>query len=113
MPSLVPPERFFRESKTLHRSTQELSLQAAELDAALTRDEAARFQQSIRGQAQVRVSGAVALAIASVFVSGGSPLRIAFAAVVTGFYLVMVLRMSAIARKQQSSRRDVIPLAIA
>jgi diguanylate cyclase (GGDEF)-like protein len=113
MPSTVPPERFFRTSKTLHRSTQELSLQVAELDAALTRDESARFQQSLAGQQRVRIAGAVALAVATVFVRSGSLQAIAYAVAIAGLYVVMALRMSHVAARSTSSRRDVIPLAIA
>ncbi|MEO5567838.1 MAG: GGDEF domain-containing protein, partial [Gemmatimonadaceae bacterium] len=113
MPSLVPPERFFRTSKTLHRSTQELSLQVAELDAALTRDESARFRQVLAGQKSARISAAIALAVAALFVRSGLLVPIAFAVAVTGFYVVIVLRMSTAAAKVDSSRRDILPLAAA
>lgn len=113
MPSTVPPERFFRHSKTLHRSTQELSLQVAELDAALTRDESARFQQSLAGQQRVRIGGAIAMAVLAVFVRGGSLQTLAFAVAVSGLYVMMVLRMSHLATRSSSSRRDAIPLAVA
>jgi len=104
---------FLRSSKTLHRSTQELTLQMAELDAALTREESSRFQQVLAGQEKVRVVGAIGLAIVSVFVRGGSLSALAITVAVTGVYLFMTLRMSTAALKQGSSRRDVIPLAIA
>jgi diguanylate cyclase (GGDEF)-like protein len=114
MASLLPPDRFFRSSKTLHRSTQELSLQMAELDAALTREESARFQQTLAAQQKVRIAGAIALAITTVFVRGGSLTTIAIAVALTGAYAFLALRMSAVALKSSSSsRRDVIPLAIA
>jgi diguanylate cyclase (GGDEF)-like protein len=114
MPSLVPPDRFFRSSKTLHRSTQELSMQVAELEAAMTRDEAARFQQALLAQQKVRVGGVVALAMLAVFIRSGGLTSIAFAVAIAGAYAFMTLRISSVALKSTSaSRRDVIPLAIA
>lgn len=114
MPATVQPDRFFRTSKTLHRSTQELSIQAAELDAALTRDECLRFRQALAIQQRVRISAAIALAVTAVFVRSGSMIAIAFAVAVTGLYVVMAMRMSAVAaRSETSSRGDIIPLAVA
>jgi diguanylate cyclase (GGDEF)-like protein len=114
MSSSVPPDRFFRESKTLHRSTQELSLQMAELDAALSREEASRFNQALAGQQKVRIAGAIALAVISVFVRGGALSAIAAAVTIGGAYLFMVVRMSGVSvHAMYASRRDMIPLAIA
>ena len=107
-------DRFFRSSKTLHRSTQELTLQMAELDAALTREEAARFHQALGAQQKVRIAGAIALAVVAVFVRAGSLGAIAFSAAAVGVYLFLVLRMgSASVRSVYATRRDVIPLAVA
>ena len=114
MPPIDPTEHFFRTSKTLHRSTQELSIQVAELDAALVRDESVRFQQALLAQQKVRVAGVLALAVAAVFLRSGSLSTIGIAAVVAGAYVFLTLRMSASAlRSSSASRRDVIPLAIA
>ena len=113
MSSSVPPG-FFRESKTLHRSTQELTLQMAELDAALTREETARFNQTLGAQQKVRITGAIALAVICVFVREGSLGTIAVGAAVVGAYLFTVLRMgSSTVQSRYASRRDMIPLAIA
>jgi diguanylate cyclase (GGDEF)-like protein len=113
MPTPVT-EKFFRSSKTIHRSTQELSLQMAELEAAMTREENARFQQALAAQQKVRISGAIALAVTAVFVRGGSLTVLAFGAAFVGIYLFVVLRMStAKVRSTYASRRDMIPLAIA
>jgi len=114
MTSSVPPERFFRESKTLHRSTQELSLQMADLDAALSREEASRFNQALAGQQKVRIVGAIALAVVSVFVRDGALGAIAAAVAIAGAYLFMVVRMGGVSvHSMYASRRDMIPLAIA
>jgi diguanylate cyclase (GGDEF)-like protein len=114
MPAPVPPDKFFRSSKSLHRSTQELSLQMAELDAVLTREEAARFHQTLGAQQKVRVAGAIALAVTAVFVRQGELGTIAIAVAMLGAYLFMVLRMgSARVQSLYASRRDIIPLAIA
>ncbi|HET9423891.1 MAG TPA: GGDEF domain-containing protein [Gemmatimonadaceae bacterium] len=114
MPSPVPPERFFRSSKTLHRSTQELSLQAMELDAALIRDESARFRQALASQQRIRISAAIALAVAAVFVRSGQMIPIGLAVAITGAYVMLVIRMSAVAAKTQfASRGDILPLAVA
>jgi hypothetical protein len=114
MPTPVPPDRLFRQSKTLHRSTQELSLAMAELEMALTREESARFQQALAAQQKVRIVGAIALAITSVFIREGLLTVIAFAVAIAGAYLFVVLRMSS-ARVQSTyaRRRDMIPLAVA
>jgi diguanylate cyclase (GGDEF)-like protein len=110
----VPPDRFFRESKTLHRSTQELSLQIAELDAALSREEASRFNHALGGQQKVRIAGAIALAVISVFVREGALGAIAAAVAIVGAYLFMVVRMGGVSvHAMYASRRDMIPLAIA
>jgi diguanylate cyclase (GGDEF)-like protein len=102
----------FRESKTLHRSTQELSLQMAELDAALTREETARFNQTLGAQQKVRIAGAIGLAVISVFVREGSLSTIAMAATIVGVYLFTVVRMgSATVHSIYATRRDMIPLA--
>jgi diguanylate cyclase (GGDEF)-like protein len=114
MTSSVPPDRFFRSSKTLHRSTQELSLQMAELDAALSREESARFHQTLGAQQRVRIASSIALAAIAVFVRGGALTAIAFAVPVVGAYLFVVLRMgSASVQSIYASRHDIIPLAIA
>jgi diguanylate cyclase (GGDEF)-like protein len=114
MSSSLPPERFSRESKSLHRSTQELSMQVAELDAALNREEFSRFNQILAAQQKVRMTGAIAMAVTSVFVREGSLGVIAIAAALVGAYLFVVLRMgSASVQSLYSSRRDMIPLAIA
>jgi diguanylate cyclase (GGDEF)-like protein len=104
----------FRESKTLHRSTQELSLQMAELDAALTREETARFNQTLGAQQKVRITGAIALAVISVFVREGSLSTIALGVAIVGAYLFTVLRMGTTSvHSIYASRRDMIPLAVA
>jgi diguanylate cyclase (GGDEF)-like protein len=114
MSTSVPPDRFFRESKTLHRSTQELSMQVAELDAALNREESARFTQILAGQQKIRVTASIALAVTSIFMREGSLAVIAAAVAATGLYLFVVLRMSSVAvQSVYASRRDMIPLAIA
>jgi diguanylate cyclase (GGDEF)-like protein len=116
MSSSVPPDRhsYYRESKTLHRSTQELTLQMAELDAALTREESARFKQTLGGQQKVRVAGAIAMAVTSVFMREGALTTIAVAVGIAGAYLFVVLRMSsANVQSRYASRRDMIPLALA
>jgi diguanylate cyclase (GGDEF)-like protein len=113
MANPTPPEAFSRSSKTLHRSTQELTLQMAEMDAALTREESARFQHVLAGQQKVRIAGALGLGVVSVFVRGGSLSALAITVAVTGVYLFLTLRMSSAALRSSSSRRDVIPLAIA
>lgn len=114
MSSSVPPDRFFRESKTLHRSTQELSLQVAELDAALTREETARFNQTLAAQQKVRIAGSIALAVICVFVREGSLTTIAIGVAIVGVYLFTVLRMGTTSvHSVYASRRDMIPLAIA
>jgi diguanylate cyclase (GGDEF)-like protein len=114
MPTPVSPDRIFRQSKTLHRSTQELTLQMAELDMALNREESARFQQAMAAQQKVRIVAAIALAIAAVFIREGLLTVIAFAVAIAGGYLFMVLRMgSAKVQSAYVRRRDMIPLAIA
>jgi diguanylate cyclase (GGDEF)-like protein len=114
MSSPVPPEGFFRESKTLHRSTQELSLQVAELDAAMNREEFARFNYVLGAQEKVRITSAIALAVISVFVREGALGTIAISVAIVGAYLFTVLRMgSASVHSMYASRRDMIPLAIA
>ena len=113
MPEL-PPDQFFRSSKTLHRSTQELSLQMAELESALGRDESARFQQALLAQQKVRIGGILGLAVLTIFVRDGALGAIAFAAAITGSYIFVLLRVSSAALGSPlSSRGDVIPLAIA
>src|ERR1043165_2467248 len=114
MASSGPPDRFFRESKTLHRSTQELSLQIAELDAAMNREETARFNQTLGDQQKVRPVGAIALAVTSMFVREGHLGAIAIGVAIVGAYLFVVLRMgSARVHSKYVSRRDMIPLAVA
>src|SRR3954462_10341139 len=98
MPSGVPVERLFRSSTTLHRSTQELSVQAAELDAALSRDGTARFQQALSGQQRARIGGMIALAVATTLMRGGNLIVIAIAAVVSGLYLTLSLPAATVAR---------------
>jgi diguanylate cyclase (GGDEF)-like protein len=89
-------------------------MQMVELDAAMTKDEAARFQQALLGQQKVRIGGIIVLAVLAMFVRSDSLTTIAIAAAIAGSYIFMVLRMSAIALKSTSaSRGDVIPLAIA
>jgi diguanylate cyclase (GGDEF)-like protein len=100
MPSRVPAERLFRSSKTLHRSTQELSIQAAELDAALMRDDAARFQQAIAGQQRVRIGGMIALAVGATLIRGGHLVAIALSVLVAGAYILAVLRVGTTARAE-------------
>jgi diguanylate cyclase (GGDEF)-like protein len=97
MPSSVSVKRLFRSSTTLHRSTQELSIQAAELDTALARDGSARFQQALAGQQRVRIGGIIALAVATTLIRGGNLVAIAVAAVVSGLYLTTVLRATTVA----------------
>src|SRR5947199_9100670 len=107
MPSGVPVERLFRSSTTLHRSTQELSIQAAELDAALSRDGSARFQQTVSAQQRVRIGGMIALAVATTLMRGGNLMVIAIAAVISGFYLTTILRASTVAHQANRSSRGV------
>jgi diguanylate cyclase (GGDEF)-like protein len=107
MPSGVPVERLFRSSTTLHRSTQELSVQAAELDAALARDSIARFQQALAGQQRVRIGGMIALAVATTLMRGGNLIVIAIAAVVSGLYLTTILRASTVAHQPNRSFRGI------
>jgi diguanylate cyclase (GGDEF)-like protein len=114
MASLLPPDSFFRQSKTLHRSTQELSLQVAELDAAMNREEAARFRQTLGSQQKVRITGAIALAITAMFVRAGSLGAIAAAVALAGIYMFLTLRMSSVALgSSPTARGEMIPLAIA
>jgi diguanylate cyclase (GGDEF)-like protein len=114
MSSSAPPDGFFRESKTLHRSTQELSLQVAELDAAMSREEFARFNYTLGAQQKVRIAAAIALAVISVFVREGELSTIAISVAVVGAYLFTVLRMgNASIQSMDAPRRDMIPLAIA
>jgi diguanylate cyclase (GGDEF)-like protein len=111
---VLPPDRLFRQSKTLHRSTQELSMQVAELDAAMNREEGARFRQTLAAQQKVRIIGAIALAITAMFVRAGSLVAIAFAVALAGVYVFLALRMSSVAvDSTSSSRRDILPLAAA
>ena len=107
MPSSVPVERLFRASTTLQRSTQELSIQTAELDAALARDGTARFLQAVSGQQGVRIGGMVALAVATTLLRGGNLIVIAIAAVVSGLYLTTVLRATTVAAHPDVSFRGV------
>src|SRR6476659_2214112 len=114
MTSAGPPDRYFRESKTLHRSTQELSIQVAALDAALNSEEEERVNQILAAQQKLRITGAIALAVTSVFVRGGALGAIAIAVAILGAYLFMVLRMgSAAVQSEYATRRDMIPLALA
>jgi diguanylate cyclase (GGDEF)-like protein len=109
----VPPHRQIRHSKTLHRSTQELSLQMAELDAAMTREEAARLQQTLGAQLRVRIAGAIALAITCVFVREGSLVAMSIAVAFTGLYVFVVMRLSNVAsRPTTTAQRGVVPLAV-
>lgn len=86
----------------------------AEIDAALTREETARFHYALSGQQKIRIAGAIALAVVSVFVRGGELGVIAFATAFAGAYLFMVLRMSNVRiQRMYAARRDMIPLAIA
>lgn len=107
MPSRVSVNRLFRSSTTLHRSTQELSIQAAELDAALVRDGSARLQQALAGQQTVRIGGMVAIAVATTLIRGGNLAAIAVAAVVSGLYLTTILRASTVAGHPGASFRGV------
>ena len=113
MAAPVPPN-YFRESKTLHRSTQELSLQMAELDAALNREEIARFKQILGGQQKVRIAAAIVLAVTSIFVREGALSTIAIAVAIAGAYLFFVMRMGDDSvQSVYAERQDMIPLAIA
>jgi diguanylate cyclase (GGDEF)-like protein len=114
MSTPTPPDKFFRSSKTLHRSTQELTLQMADLEAAINREESGRFQQTLSAQQRIRIGGAIALAVTAVFIRAGSLGAIATAVAILGAYLFVVLRMgSAAVQRLYASRRDMIPLAIA
>jgi diguanylate cyclase (GGDEF)-like protein len=114
MASSLPPDSFFRQSKTLHRSTQELSLQVAELDAAMNREEAARFRHTLAAQQKVRITGAIALAITAMFVRSGSLGAIAIAVALAGIYMFITLRMSSVPLgTSPTSRGEMVPLAIA
>lgn len=110
MPSSVNVERLFRSSTTLHRSTQELSIQAAELDSALARDGTARFQQALAGQQRVRIGSVIALGVATTLIRGGNLVAIAIAAVVSGLYLAIVLRVTTVVNQPEGSSRGVVPL---
>jgi diguanylate cyclase (GGDEF)-like protein len=107
MPSRVSVNRLFRPSTTLQRSTQELSIQTAELDAALVRDGSARLQQAIAEQQPVRIGGIVALAVATTLIRDGNLAAIAVAAVVSGLYLTTILRASTVAGHPDPSFRGV------
>ncbi len=107
MPSRVSVNRLFRSSTTLHRSTQELSIQAAELDSALARDGAARLQQAIAGQQPVRIGGLIALAVATTLIRDGNLAVIALAAVISGLYLTTILRASTVAGHPEASFRGI------
>ena len=110
----LPPDSFFRHSKTLHRSTQELSMQVAELDAAMNREEAARFRQTLGAQQKVRITGAIALAITAMFVRAGSLGAIAAAVALAGVYMFLTVRMSSVPLgTSPTSRGEMIPLAVA
>jgi len=107
MQSSVTPERLFRLSTTLHRSTKELSIQTAELDAALERDGSARFREALAGQQRVRIGAIVALAVAATVVRAGNLVAIAIAVVVSGLYLVTLLRAASVAAKPLAPFRSI------
>jgi diguanylate cyclase (GGDEF)-like protein len=110
MPSSVNVERLFRSSTTLHRSTQELSIQAAELDSALARDGSARFQQALADQQRVRIGSVIALAVATTLIRGGNLVAIAIAAGMSGLYLALVLRATTVAGHPNPSQRFITAL---
>src|SRR3954471_17672890 len=107
MPSSVNVERLFRSSTTLHRSTQELSIQAAELDSALARDGAARLQQAVAAQQRVRIGSIIALAVAVTLIREGNLVAIALVALVSGLYLATVLRANTVAAESSASFRGI------
>jgi diguanylate cyclase (GGDEF)-like protein len=110
MPSRVSVNRLFRSSTTLHRSTQELSIQAAELDAALARDGSARLRQAIAGQQPVRIGGLIALAVATTLIRNGNLAVIAIAAVISWLYLTTILRASTVAERPDATFRGTTGL---
>jgi diguanylate cyclase (GGDEF)-like protein len=91
----------------LHRSTQELSIQAAELDSALARDGAARLQQALASQQMVRIGGMIALAVAATLIRDGNLVAIAAAAVISGLYLTTILRAGTVAGHADASFRGI------
>src|SRR3954452_20431845 len=95
----VSVERLFRSSKTLHRTTQELSMQAAELAAALTRDDIARFQQAVAAPHRVRVSAIGVFAFSVGFLRAGNLAATAVAALITTAYVAISLRIGGQVRR--------------
>ena len=89
-------------------------MQAAELDAALSRDDTARYQQAISGQQRVRVSAIIALAVAAILIRAGGLVPIAIAASVAGAYALVVLRAGVTSvRSQAAARRGAVTLSAA
>src|SRR4051812_6307430 len=103
MTSKVPVERLFRASTTLHRSTQELSIQAAELESALVRDGSARFRQALADQQAVRISGAIALAVAATLLRAANPVIVGAVAIIAGLYIGIVVRAGTLATRENAS----------
>src|ERR1043166_3480753 len=103
MPSKVPVERLFRASTTLHRSTQELSIQAAELEAALVRDGTARFRQALVDQQPVRIAGAIALAVAATLLRAANPVIVGAVSVIAGLYIGLILRAATLSGRPEAS----------
>jgi diguanylate cyclase (GGDEF)-like protein len=92
----------------------ELSLQVAELDAAMTRDETARFRQILAEQRRVRVGAIIALAIVAIFVRGAALSAVAISASVAGAYILFVLRIGVVAKRaERTSRKSTISLNVA
>ena len=89
-------------------------MQVAELDAAMNREEAARFRHTLAAQQKVRITGAIALAITAMFVRAGSLGAIAAAVALAGVYMFLTVRMSSVALgSSPTSRGEMIPLAVA
>jgi predicted signal transduction protein with EAL and GGDEF domain len=92
----------------------ELSLQVAELDAAMTRDENARFRQMLAEQRRVRIGAIIALAIVAIFVRGAALSAVAISALVSGAYIMAVMRVAVVARRaERTSRKSTISLNVA
>jgi diguanylate cyclase (GGDEF)-like protein len=97
MPSKVPIDRLFRPSTTLHRSTQELSIQTAELESALSRDGIARSRQVLYDQQPVRIASGIALAVAASLIRSANPVIIGAVVLIAGLYTALSVRAVSLA----------------
>jgi diguanylate cyclase (GGDEF)-like protein len=113
MSSNATVENLLRSSKSLHRTTQEMSMQAAVLEAALTRDEVDLFHQALAIQQRVRIGAVIALTVAAILIRSGSLVAIAIATLIAGAYAVTVLRIGARSAKAETvSKSAPVVLAV-